>query len=171
VVEDLHNITAGARQGKDGVYQATIQSRRHYLADAAFVAALSGDRGVLDEVAAALAAPRWQLSLGRRSCPPAYPFLLGVTDLDARDALEQLPALGRGRLRVVAPYGLVGDRQGWAPGRSELSATNPVHGEGRVWSTERTEAFDISAAHTGVVVGDPVELLQAAAGLSGPVPA
>ncbi|MGC0334893.1 CRISPR system Cascade subunit CasD [Streptomyces sp. SAI-170] len=71
---------------------STLTSTRWYLADAAFTIALTRpDRtppppGWAD----ALQHPRWPLYLGRRSCPPAQPVLLG-TSTDALSDLLHLP--------------------------------------------------------------------------------
>ncbi len=80
---DFHTI-GGLRSGADryGVIRAdssgvgAVVSRRYYLADAEFTVALEGDRAVLEEAAAALAAPHWQLFLGRKSFVPSAPLLL-----------------------------------------------------------------------------------------------
>lgn len=53
----------------------TFVTRREYLADASFIAALHGDSALIAKVAAALANPIWPVYLGRRSCPPAVPVL------------------------------------------------------------------------------------------------
>ncbi|MFK4036595.1 type I-E CRISPR-associated protein Cas5/CasD [Nonomuraea wenchangensis] len=57
-------------------------SRRYYLQDAVFVAALAGDRDdqrdLLQRVEAALRAPRYPMYLGRRSCPPDKPVLVAL---------------------------------------------------------------------------------------------
>ena len=78
----------GARRPEDG---ATIVTRRHYLADAAFTAAITGPTGVLERVLHALAHPVWQPFLGRRSCPPEQPLLLGGIRDDATDELLRVP--------------------------------------------------------------------------------
>lgn len=59
-------------------------SERYYLADAVFVAAVEGDEDVLDDLATALDDPVYAPYLGRRSCPPAHPVLLGLHRGDAR---------------------------------------------------------------------------------------
>lgn len=67
-------------------------SHRHYLADAAFVAALEGDDELLRECAEALDAPVFPLFLGRRSCPPACRVMLELSeDKTLLEALEEHP--------------------------------------------------------------------------------
>lgn len=66
---------------------------RYYLTDAAFLAALSGERELLHGLAEALSRPQFPLYLGRRSCPPAGPINLGVHDLPLDGALTTWPWL------------------------------------------------------------------------------
>jgi CRISPR system Cascade subunit CasD len=99
--------TAGGTHGRSqsyGVAKAsgatpdTVQSLRYYLADASFLVGLQGeDMDLLHRLNAALAAPVWQLSLGRKSYVPAEPVRLpdlppfgpGLQDLPLYDALER----------------------------------------------------------------------------------
>ncbi|MEV0688186.1 type I-E CRISPR-associated protein Cas5/CasD [Nocardia sp. NPDC050378] len=63
-------------------------SYRYYLADAVFVAAIAGERQLLEGIRDALRAPTFPLYLGRRSCPVTEPLPLGeVTDQTLTDAL------------------------------------------------------------------------------------
>ncbi|GIG70554.1 type I-E CRISPR-associated protein Cas5/CasD [Phytomonospora endophytica] len=78
----------GGRRPEGG---ATIVTRRHYLADAAFVAAVTGETSVLERVLHALAKPTWQPFLGRRSCPPEQPLSLGAIHDDALAELLRVP--------------------------------------------------------------------------------
>src|SRR5690606_39087799 len=77
---------------------------RYYLADAVFVAVVSGDRDLLEGLEQAVRSPRFPLYLGRRSCPPVGPVSLGVHDGDLRETLRQVPwqasAWHRRRLQV-----------------------------------------------------------------------
>ncbi|MDR2356158.1 MAG: type I-E CRISPR-associated protein Cas5/CasD [Clostridiales Family XIII bacterium] len=67
-------------------------SERYYLADAVFLAGLSGDDWELPEtIEAAMGAPKLPLSLGRRSCPPTEELSLGLRDADLKDALCEEP--------------------------------------------------------------------------------
>lgn len=90
---DFHTVGGGypqhltvptAKGGRRGADLATIVSRRHYLSDAVFTVAVTapGQDGLLTRCAEALAAPRWPLHLGRRSCPPGALLVLraGVPD-------------------------------------------------------------------------------------------
>ncbi|MET9294392.1 type I-E CRISPR-associated protein Cas5/CasD [Streptomyces sp. NPDC003077] len=107
-LRDLHTVGGGLppqatvttaegkkRSGETG----TLLTHRTYLADAAFTLALTptaddaDSRELLHQVAHALQRPRWPLFLGRRSCPPEGPVLLGETD-DALHHLVHLPLTG-----------------------------------------------------------------------------
>lgn len=70
---------AGARYGvakASGARPETVVSHRYYLADADFLVALEGDQALLLQLDAALAAPVWQLSLGRKAFVPGLPVRL-----------------------------------------------------------------------------------------------
>ena len=102
-IEDYHTIGGGDPDG--GILQTNQRNwlkrsddamitRRHYLADAAYVIHWTPGPGLeAATVAAALNAPRRPLYLGRRSCPPALPPLLSLTDLTPEEAFQTLPLL------------------------------------------------------------------------------
>lgn len=64
-------------------------SRREYLADAKFTVALTGADDLVDRLARAVAKPKFQLGLGRRSCVPAEPVFRGVVAGDADAAFAE----------------------------------------------------------------------------------
>jgi len=75
---------------------ATVVTRRWYLSDAVFTVAVEGPASLIEEIATALCAPRWQPYLGRRSCPPDQPLLLKVTPDDpVRELREAVPLPAR----------------------------------------------------------------------------
>jgi CRISPR system Cascade subunit CasD len=101
LLRDLHTVGGGlpakatvttAEGKKRSGDTGTLLTHRNYLADAAFTLALtsSSDTALLDQAAAALTAPHWPPYLGRRSCPPEGPLLLGHAD-DALHHLTHLP--------------------------------------------------------------------------------
>lgn len=82
----------------DGGGRDTVQSWRHYLADARFLAALEGPPELCEEIQAALMRPRWPLFLGRKGYVPGEPVwcAAGVQDTDALTALGRVEwPLGR----------------------------------------------------------------------------
>ncbi|MYS53270.1 type I-E CRISPR-associated protein Cas5/CasD [Streptomyces sp. SID6013] len=67
-------------------------TRRYYLQDAVFVAALRGPKALVQSLEEAVRNPAFPLSLGRRSCPPTGPVSLGLrTDSPLKEALEDVP--------------------------------------------------------------------------------
>jgi len=91
VMWDYHT-TGGARAadgkpegvlGTDGKRKPeTDISRRYYLADASFLAALQGDPDMVARLAEALQAPVWPVFLGRKSCVPTEPLFAGAGQYD-----------------------------------------------------------------------------------------
>ncbi len=77
----------------DGTALRSRVTRRHYLADAAFLAGVEGERGLLEELQEALRNPARILYLGRKSCLPSPPVYLpdGLLDLSLREALTAYP--------------------------------------------------------------------------------
>jgi len=72
--------------------ESTKVTRRYYIADAVFIAALEAPQDIVETLADALRRPRYPLYLGRRSCPPAKPVLNGIQkDAYLEAALEQAP--------------------------------------------------------------------------------
>ncbi|WP_211245956.1 type I-E CRISPR-associated protein Cas5/CasD [Actinomadura oligospora] len=101
LVVDYHVVTAASRSADPALQRlptaagaslppkdSTKVTRRHYLADAVFVAAFGGPD--IERLAEALRMPRHPLYLGRRSCPPSRPVLMDVTGhTSVTTALEQ----------------------------------------------------------------------------------
>ncbi|WP_066947221.1 type I-E CRISPR-associated protein Cas5/CasD [Streptomyces lushanensis] len=106
-----HRTVPTAKGGRRGAGMTTIVSHRGYLSDAVFTVAVTApdDPGLAAECAQALAAPRWPLHLGRRSCPPGALFLLRAEVPDPVRELRTVP-LARPR-----PGPVPGDEE---PGRA-----------------------------------------------------
>lgn len=132
-VNDLAQLKMGVRVDREGLlmrdYQTatgvvsaagkvdldrTVISPRYYLADAAFLVGLEGDdRELLERIHAALRAPRWPLSLGRKSFPPGDPLWLegGICEQGLRETLLAWPRTAKPRrddrdesVRLVLEY-------------------------------------------------------------------
>ena len=97
-LEDLARLGFGVRVDLPGTklddFQITDMgdkrnanlSTRSYLSDAVFLVGLEcGDMAFLEKLEEALKHPRFCLFLGRRSCPPTLPLVLGIRE----GALEQ----------------------------------------------------------------------------------
>ena len=103
-----HRTVPTSEGGRRPADAATMVTRRHYLADAAFTVALAGPDPLLERLTAALEQPAWAPYLGRRSCVPNEPLLLRdhVTDplAELRTAvplsLARPPAPGQSTVRV-----------------------------------------------------------------------
>ncbi|MFE0099864.1 type I-E CRISPR-associated protein Cas5/CasD [Streptomyces sp. NPDC059009] len=101
-------ITVDGKRRTEG--KGTLVTRRQYLADAAFTLALtSDDEGLLHACAAALRDPHWPLFLGRRSCPPEGPILLGTTE-DPLHHLERMPLAAKRPRSGPQPIEFYADR-------------------------------------------------------------
>ncbi len=85
---DYHTVIGPFKQDAS---EATTESYRYYLTDAVFLVGLEGERKRLEELEYALTHPVFPLFLGRRSCPPMPPVVLGIRDCDLRTALRDEP--------------------------------------------------------------------------------
>lgn len=96
LLHDYHTAGGGVFRGEP--YQVfgtgrsdAVPTHRYYLQHASFVAALEGDASLIRRLADALVSPRYPLFLGRRSCPPSVPLLMGVVSEARRAALAAAP--------------------------------------------------------------------------------
>ncbi|NHN55751.1 type I-E CRISPR-associated protein Cas5/CasD [Calidifontibacter sp. DB0510] len=89
------------RDGNGRVYSQPLVEG--VVDDAAFLVTVSGDRGLLEQVADALVAPRWPLYLGRREYPPTLPILLGLDDRDGEEVARAHPWLASDWYRRTCP--------------------------------------------------------------------
>lgn len=85
------SVSAKGKQKPTSPLKYTHVTQRYYLQDAVFVAAVGGPRELIDALADAVRAPAFPLALGRRSCVPVGPLVIGVRDGDVTGALESLP--------------------------------------------------------------------------------
>ncbi|MFE7129138.1 type I-E CRISPR-associated protein Cas5/CasD [Streptomyces sp. NPDC057617] len=122
-------------------------TRRVYLADAAFVAAVEGtDRGFLDELSSALEQPRRLLWLGRKACPPAGEISGGVHPGGVEEVLAEtallpnaLPNALSGALPNALPNALPGGARS-GPVRTWLEV--PAGTPGAVRVNDQPISFD-----------------------------
>lgn len=99
---ELNSLRFGVRADREGETITDFHTAhgkkpyltyRHYLSDAVFLAGLEGDAELLGKIEAALKTPVFSLFLGRRSCPPTFPILLGIRDSDLETTLNNEPML------------------------------------------------------------------------------
>jgi CRISPR system Cascade subunit CasD len=152
----------------DGSKSAPL-TYRFYLADAVFLAAMQGDRALLEGLDEALARPHFPLYLGRRSCPPVGPVSLGVHDDTLDGVLEGWPWLAanwwRKRAANTVRLQIIRDAQ---PGEAisetmpdEPISFDPAHRQ-YSWRSVVRRHVDIPndvAERAGVVEHDPMSLL------------
>ncbi|MDV6013052.1 type I-E CRISPR-associated protein Cas5/CasD [Haloechinothrix sp. LS1_15] len=83
------------KKARDGTvtWQRLPLSHRYYLSDAVFLAALEGERSLVEGIDRAVRSPAFPLYLGRRSCPPAGPIALDVWDATLEEVLTTHPWL------------------------------------------------------------------------------
>lgn len=63
-------------------------SERYYLSDAVFVAGIEGEASLVEALDVAIRQPKFQLFLGRRSCPVSGRLSLGVSNNSLETALQ-----------------------------------------------------------------------------------
>lgn len=136
-----------------------VVTRRHYLADAAFTVALTGPSELVAKAADAFSKPTWTVSLGRRSCPPAEPFLIGVTDQQPEAIFAALPIV-RHNTRDRSVQMLHDD-----PAGTSRSAIDSPTGQLGHWSTYRHRRIrtTVEQAPPDRFVKDPFALIDALA--------
>ncbi|MFD0685949.1 type I-E CRISPR-associated protein Cas5/CasD [Actinomadura fibrosa] len=84
-------VNAKGTQKPTSPAKYTHVTQRYYLQDAVFVVAVAGPAGLVDSLAAAVRRPAFPLALGRRSCPPTQPIILGLHPGSLNDALQDQP--------------------------------------------------------------------------------
>lgn len=107
----LAALTFGVRADREGeditdfhmahAEKSSYVTYRHYLSDAVFLAGLEGEEGFLKELESALQNPRFPLFLGRRSCPPTLPIVIGIRNLPLETALRKEAPLGAGHEKLM----------------------------------------------------------------------
>lgn len=86
-LQDYHTVQK--TKTADGENKDCHITHRQYLTDAAFGVLLEGDAGLLGKIAVALADPVWGIWLGRKTCIPSAPVLVGLKE-NKDDALRLL---------------------------------------------------------------------------------
>ncbi|MDU7390666.1 type I-E CRISPR-associated protein Cas5/CasD [Atlantibacter hermannii] len=86
-------------EGKKAVGGGTKMTYRYYLQDCAFAVVIALDSELAHQLAEALAAPVWELSLGRKNCAPTEFICQGVYDSECH-AWEHCAQLATEKKRV-----------------------------------------------------------------------
>nr|WP_273192255.1 type I-E CRISPR-associated protein Cas5/CasD [Bifidobacterium tibiigranuli] len=91
LMSDYHTAHDPRKSHKDNKDMMPL-SLRYYLQDAVFLAGLESQDGEqLEDYRHALAAPHYQLFLGRRSCPPDGPIRTAIVNESLENALTHAP--------------------------------------------------------------------------------
>lgn len=77
---------------KIGNAESTKVTTRDHLHDAVFTLFLTGTQAQTEELLTTIDNPTWALSLGRKSCVPAFPLALGITPGGPMYAASTVPA-------------------------------------------------------------------------------
>ena len=97
--------------GKKAVGGGSKLTYRYYLQDMAYAVVLKAPAVMIDEAAAALQSPVWDLFLGRKSCAPTEFIFQGVFDSESL-ALQASNDLARAKNRAVSFEVLQGVHEG-----------------------------------------------------------
>ena len=135
-LEDFHTVQ-NTRRASGKPNNDPVVTLRQYLADAMFGVILTGDRALLERVAAALCDPVWGVWLGRKSCIPSAPVVRGVfSDLEKaqRELIGEVPLEQFTRVEEVTNFAAGTDSYNDQPvsfGQTDSSS------EGRAFSVRR----------------------------------
>jgi CRISPR system Cascade subunit CasD len=113
-LQDYHTVQGTTRAADGKPKGDCVLTQRLYLTDAGFGVVLTGDRAFIEELADALRDPKWGLWLGRKTCIPTAPVLVGVFPSQA-EALK--PLLGD---RPLADFTRQEEVESFADGRDSL---------------------------------------------------
>ena len=106
-LETLNKLRLGVRVDREGELlvdfhmaknpqkrNADYLTYRHYLQDAVFLVGLEDrDDEMLTKLRCALERPAFPLYLGRRSCPPTMPLVLGIRQGSLQEVLKKEPVI------------------------------------------------------------------------------
>lgn len=130
-LQDYHTVQK-TRRASGVINNDCVLTHRQYLTDAAFGVLLEGDGILLSEISVAVADPVWGVWLGRKTCIPSAPVLVGLKD-NRNDALRLL--IGE---KPLDSFTRQEDVENFADGRDSLPDT-PVsfETERRLFSPRR----------------------------------
>jgi len=111
-LQDYHTVQ-NTRKADGGTKDCHI-THRQYLTDASFGVIIEGSAVLLEQIANALADPKWGLWLGRKTCIPSAPILAGLRD-SRGEALKLL--IGEEPLKAFTRQE---DAESFAEGRDSL---------------------------------------------------
>lgn len=116
-------VNAKGEQKPTSPVKYTHVTQRFYLQDAVFVVAISGAASLVEGLADAVRRPAFPLALGRRSCVPTQPILLGLHSGAVSGALESEPWQAGPAAKTAFKR-----RSGGRPARIDLPVTVDAYG-------------------------------------------
>jgi CRISPR system Cascade subunit CasD len=134
-LQDYHTVQ-NTRRASGALNTDCVLTHRQYLADAAFGVMLEGNGVLLGQVAVALADPKWGVWLGRKTCIPSAPVLVGLESV--RDNALRL-LIGD---KPIESFTRQEDVENFSEGRDSLPDT-PVSfaSEKRLFSPRRVQTL------------------------------
>jgi CRISPR system Cascade subunit CasD len=78
-LQDFHTVQ-NTRRANGSINKDCVLTHRQYLTDASFGVVLKGDATLLGEIVIALGDPKWGIWLGRKTCIPTAPVLVGLKE-------------------------------------------------------------------------------------------
>lgn len=80
---ERNSISVSAEDGKPRAKNGqalAVLTHRQYLTDASFGVVLEGEKSLLEKIVIVLADPKWGIWLGRKTCIPTAPVLVGLKE-------------------------------------------------------------------------------------------
>lgn len=153
-LELLNSLHFGVRVEREGkllkdfhmVHEMTGKKDSHvterfYLSDAVFMTALEcEDKEFLEQLAYALNNPVYPLFLGRRSCPPTLPVVLGIRDDELLNVLKTEPSVAEN----CKPTRIIYDSEDGIPVRDKPISFSQLHRQ-YGFRMKKEEMFNVSA--------------------------
>jgi CRISPR system Cascade subunit CasD len=128
-LEDFHTVL-DTRRADGSMNRDAVITHRQYLLDARFGILLQGDRALLARVAAALQDPTWGVWLGRKSCIPAVPVLVGLEKSRDEAWKAILRICGTSEETPIETFTTITEVEAFADGRDSLNDQPVSFGDG-----------------------------------------
>ena len=139
-MEDFHTVL-NTRRASGKMNNDPVITRRQYLLDARFGVILTGDRVLLERVAAALQDPVWGVWLGRKSCIPGRPLFVAVCNTHEEAWQAILRSLGTDEALPIESFTRVEEVTDFAAGTD--SYTDQPVSFGRADSSSEGRAYSV----------------------------